>query len=314
LLAWSTQSNAASSQIHCSETFSQATARLAITGFTNCATSNYSLRITNKTAVAVSGKVDMYSRKNTGASGNTLDLSSAEKFDEVSYLLIEPNQTITITRPVPAKYLSYLLFSEIILSDNSSQVQQLLTASCGSLPVKMQSFTVNRVRQNVSVQFQTAMEQNVLGFSILRLTNGNEWKAIAYLPSKSIGGSSSATLSYQYADVNTHKGVSQYRIQEVGPNGAASLSEIKLVRGEEQATKLSLFPNPAFNGKISLVFDNASAKEITITDMNGRNVRKLTNVTSSSVSIEKLEKGFYTVQVKDLATGVVNMEKLIVQQ
>jgi hypothetical protein len=202
----------------------------------------------------------------------------------------------------------------VSLSNGNTQVKQIASGNCGNiLPVKLQSFTANRSRQQVAVKWSTASEQDVQGFNLLRQTANNEWKVIAFVPTQAAGGNSSQTLTYQYTDLNAFKGISQYRLQEVSTGGKTSLSEIKMVRGEEQPSKLTLFPNPSVDGRASLVFDNASVRDIRVVDMSGRTVKQLNGITNTNITIDNLKSGFYNVQVIDRVTNEIVIEKLIVK-
>lgn len=313
VVIWSTQSSSANSHIHCS-LIGPVTPQfpLTITGSVNCATAKYTINVANTTSNTISGAIDIYADNGIRPNDGTFDPSTDAKFDEISYFLIEPNQTFTITRSVPAQYLGYNLFSQVMLSNNATQVQQLLTTTCGTLPVKIQSFNAVRNRQNVLVKWQTASEQYVRGFNILRMTEG-EWKVVAFIPSQAADGFSSQALAYQYTDANTFKGISQYRIQEVAADGKSGLSDVKLVRGEEQAAGITLFPNPTTNGKVNIVFDNTSVRDILVTDISGRTVKQLKAVTTSNVQLENLNNGFYNVQVIDRTTNETVTQKLVVK-
>ena len=182
----------------------------------------------------------------------------------------------------------------------------------GTLPVSFSSFSATRNKSNVSIKWETASESNNKGFNIQRLTN-TAWENVAFIPSAATGGNSTSDLSYTFTDANNHKGVSQYRIQQVDIDGKAKLSEIRSVKGEAMASKLLVYPNPSATGKVSVVFDDNAPKNVQVTDMSGRVVRSLRNV-SNNISIEGLESGVYSIQVTDLFSSALSVEKVIIKK
>lgn len=312
IIMWSTQSNTANSQIHCSiiEPISQQA--LKVNGSVLCSTDKYTLSITNTSDKAISGSIDLYAASGSKPYDATLGLEPARKFDAITYFVVEPNETIGFSRTIPDTCMGDKLFAQVTHSSRYVQTAELLATSCGTLPVVMQSVSAIRTKQEVLVKWQTASEQNVRGFHILRQTDETGWRVVRFVPSQAINGNSSNLLSYQYTDLNPHKGVSQYRIQEVSKEGKTTLSEVRVVRGETQAAKLTLYPNPTANGKAMIVFDHLSVRDILITDVTGRIVRQMKGITTNNAEIDLLKTGFYNVQVIDRPTGESAVVRLVV--
>ncbi len=186
--------------------------------------------------------------------------------------------------------------------------------ACSILPVLFKSVTATRNKERVAIKWETASESNNRGFNVQRNTSG-EWKNIAFVFSQANEGNSSSTLSYQYNDVNTAKGISQYRIQQVDLDGKASNSEIRSVRGESMKKSVIVFPNPSVDGKISLVLqDDNSAKNIVVCDMSGRIVKQYKNITANNISIDMLQNGMYSIQITDLSTAEITVEKVVIKK
>ena len=147
-----------------------------------------------------------------------------------------------------------------------------------------------------------------------RNTNGT-WKNIAFVFSQADGGNSSTDLSYEYKDVNTEKGISQYRIQQVDMDGKASFSEVRSVRGEAQAKSLVSFPNPSLDGKINLVFDDSrTERNVIVHDMSGRIIKQFNKISTNNLTMTLPENGMYNIQVIDLSTAEVTVEKVVVKK
>ncbi|MEQ1678949.1 MAG: T9SS type A sorting domain-containing protein, partial [Chitinophagaceae bacterium] len=182
------------------------------------------------------------------------------------------------------------------------------------LPVNMSSFTAKRNNAQVDLKWVTASEFNNTGFYIERTLgdNGN-WEVIAFEPTLAREGISSSPLSYAYSDPNNFKGISQYRLRQVDIDGKIKYSDIRIVRGEDQKDKVTVFPNPS-DGKVSVLFgDNANViRDVALYDMSGRVIKEWKTITTNSIQIENLTPGMYTLRIFAPATGNQTVEKIIV--
>jgi hypothetical protein len=185
--------------------------------------------------------------------------------------------------------------------------------TCIPLPVKFKSFNANRTSaSNVSVTWTTAMEQNSRGFNVQKNVGG-EWKTIAFVFSQADGGNSSSDLSYSFKDVNTEKGITQYRIQQVDLDGNAKYSDIRAIRGESTSSKIVVYPNPSVDGKVNVVFEDNGVRDIQVNDMQGRVVKSFKGITNNILVIEKLNSGFYTIKITNRNTAASSVEKVVVK-
>jgi len=182
-----------------------------------------------------------------------------------------------------------------------------------TLPVSMKSFTVARNNQSVSIKWETALEQNNKGFYIQRNVNG-EWKDVAFVFSKADDGNSGQVLTYSYNDPNNLKTISYYRILQVDLDNRGKFSEVRLVRGLEELSKLMLFPNPGTNGKMNVLFgDETAAKNVIVYDATGRVIKSFKNIVSANLTIDQLKPGFYNIQVINTASQVISSDKFIIR-
>lgn len=182
---------------------------------------------------------------------------------------------------------------------------------CAPLPVKFSNFTAARNRSNVSLKWATVFEDNSAGFAIERNIRGN-WEEIAYVPTQAPGGTSNNALSYEYNDLNDVKGISQYRIRQVDLNTKSSYSVIRAVRGEGQIGKTVVFPNPTSNGKVSVVFEDASmARNVTLVDLTGRVIKQWNNAINN-IQIDNLTPGMYSLKIMIPETGEQSVQKIVV--
>jgi hypothetical protein len=193
------------------------------------------------------------------------------------------------------------------LNTNSLQIEN----TCTLLPVSFTSFNASRNKENVSITWETAFEQDSKGFNVQRKTTA-DWKTLSFISAKA---NTSGTSSYTYSDVNNEKGISQYRIEQVDIDGKVKYTDIRSVRGlNEAAGKITMFPNPTINGAVNLVFENNSKRNIIISDMVGRVVKQLNDVSNNSITIENLQSGFYNIQIVDQKTNELSVQKLVVRK
>lgn len=186
--------------------------------------------------------------------------------------------------------------------------------SCIPLPVEFKSFTAVRNRSTVALKWETASEQNNSGFAVERNVNGN-WEQIGWVPTQAQNGNSDVMLVYTFNDINNTKGISQYRIRQVDIDAKSKLSETRSVRGDGQIGKTIVYPNPSNNGKVNILFEDASVtREVSVSDMSGRVVRQMKGITNNNITIENLNPGMYTVRIVAIETGEQVVEKVVVNK
>jgi hypothetical protein len=188
---------------------------------------------------------------------------------------------------------------------------------CGQnipLPVNFKSFSAARDHATVNLRWETATEQNNQGFAIERNVRGT-WEQVAFIPSQAANGNSGSSLTYQYSDPNDIRGISQYRIRQVDLDAKSRFSDIRAVRGEGQAGKTTVFPNPSFTGRVSIVFDDViAARDVMLSDMSGRILRQWKAVTNNNIQLENLKPGMYSLKIVIPETGEQSVEKIIVNR
>jgi len=149
---------------------------------------------------------------------------------------------------------------------------------------------------------------------VQRNTNGN-WEVLAFIPSQAQDGYSQALLDYNYNDLNSTKGITQYRIRQIDYDGKTSYTEIRAVRGDGQASKTIVYPNPSDDGKINVVFEELnSSRDLYLVDMAGRMIRNWKNVTNNNIQIDNLAPGMYTLRIYIPAIGDFTAEKFVVNK
>jgi Secretion system C-terminal sorting domain len=84
---------------------------------------------------------------------------------------------------------------------------------------------------------------------------------------------------------------------------------------EAAAGSYSIFPNPGRNGSTQVIFNNGSeAKDISVTDMLGRQVKSWSNYRNATLAISQLKKGYYTLKVSNNKNGKVESRAFIIAE
>lgn len=172
------------------------------------------------------------------------------------------------------------------------------------LPVKLNFFNVTIKDNKVTLQWQTAQEQNSRAFEVQRSIDGINFIDVATVAA---AGNSSLPLSYAYNDLlpatlQTQKTVF-YRLRSVDIDGKFSLSQVAALQLQKKDIDLLIFPNPATE-LLQVQTGNGPAGDavLFITDASGRQLYKkeivlLPGSNTIPVNISILNKGIYTVRL-----------------
>jgi hypothetical protein len=198
----------------------------------------------------------------------------------------------------------------------SSTVISLFQNQCSSLPVNLTYFNAKRSNANsVSLTWQTAQELNSSGFEIQRQIGNGVWQVVAFINSQAPNGNSGSPLTYSYIDNNNARGITEYRLREVDIDGNSKFSQIRSVRGEGQAGKIIVFPNPTSDGRSKVVFEDVNGtRDVSLADMSGRIIKQWSAVTNNNLEIDNLPPGLYSLRVIVRETGEQSVEKIIVNK
>lgn len=219
--------------------------------------------------------------------------------------------------PLKSATMEFNYTTDFDISSNScNDVQSgAATGSLNVLPVKFTTFNAVRNGSKVNLSWQTSSEENNTGFEIQRFLGIGGWEKIGFVATQALNGTSSSTLNYQFTDINNSKGITQYRLKQVDKDNRSAYSVIRSVRGNGQIGKTIVYPNPSSDGKVNILFDDASGiRDISLMDMSGRVIKQMRGVTNNNVVIDNLTAGFYTVRIVNNATGEQVVEKFVVNK
>jgi hypothetical protein len=314
---WSSQANNAQ-RAHCVNCGIKYSAGfINVIGSVNCTTLTYTGLVTNNTGLVLNGYYRVFA-----------DINSDGYFTPFTDTLIQSNTTYTIAAfgsvnisgPVPIANFNqdvFVVFTQTTgAATDASRVILFPTTECGSLPlpVTLSSFIATRVnRTNVLLKWETVSEINNKGFYLQRNMNNILWESVGFIPSQAMHGNSNSLLTYSFNDINSNKGISQYRIKQVDIDGKSKFSQIRAVRGDAQKAKIIVYPNPSANGNVNIVFeDKEGSRDITLINMNGYTVKQWKGYTNNTLLIDKLGKGSYLLRVLMQKTGIESVEKVVI--
>ena len=187
------------------------------------------------------------------------------------------------------------------------------------LPVTLTKFDAKRMGSDALVTWQTASEQNSKGYEVQVSTDGNVFRTLTTIESKS--PNSATPQSYSYLDKEGAKtGVRYYRLHQIDFDGKEAFFTPVAVNFDVKASTsptVLAYPNP-FNGNddvhIALQSLTTGTIKLLFTDIMGRTIRQqnieltsgLTDV--SLIGLNDLKSGLYMVKLTLPSGEVKNLK------
>ncbi|MBX7044696.1 MAG: T9SS type A sorting domain-containing protein [Ignavibacteria bacterium] len=167
------------------------------------------------------------------------------------------------------------------------------------LPVELASFTSSVNGNAVTLQWNTAMEENNRGFEIERNVFGEGWKKLGFVEGH---GTTNQTNNYSFTERGMAAGSYNYRLKQIDYNGNYKYYDLnsEVIIGIPSKYSLAQnFPNP-FNPAtvISFQIPASGFVSIKVFDVSGREVASLVNEIKAA--------GYYSVtfDAKGLSSGM----------
>jgi hypothetical protein len=177
--------------------------------------------------------------------------------------------------------------------------------SGGPLPVNMGAFYAKRKNNSVSLSWKTETEINTKEF-ILQRKVGNGFLDVA-----TIAAQNSPTGSfYSFLDVNSFKGVSQYRLKIIDMDGTFSYSEIRAVKGTAATSDFTVFPNPSRGNAKVTITDISEPTDVQLIDNSGRMLKTVSMNNSNTADFSNLQRGMYMIRIINKNSGETLTKKL----
>jgi hypothetical protein len=182
----------------------------------------------------------------------------------------------------------------------------------GTLPVSLVNFSGSRNGSYVNLQWTTNIESNNTGFEIQRSNASGVYEAIGFVPTKAADGNSGMPLYYQFKETNAAKGNSWYRIVQIDKDGGRTVTAARGVRGLEEISKVTVYPNPGTSGNMNVMFGSSAIRDIVITDLNGKVVKQWNSYRDDNMAIGGLRTGVYMLIITNKTTSEKLAHKLVV--
>lgn len=170
------------------------------------------------------------------------------------------------------------------------------------LPIGLISFTAQNIASGqVALQWRTAYESNVKGYTIQRKRNDEtNFSNIGFMAAKSLNGYSNSDLEYNLIDTSlfTQRKIF-YRLQIEYADGSVGYSKIIYLTLDQSKNRFLIFPNPA-RGQVQINLGEYSHPlMMSLYDYVGKKIKQQT-ITQQSVTIDlPPSKGVYIVELSN---------------
>ncbi|GEO02730.1 hypothetical protein AAE02nite_03940 [Adhaeribacter aerolatus] len=160
------------------------------------------------------------------------------------------------------------------------------------LPVELVSFKGRRVKGEVELVWQTAMEKDNDYFTLEQSADGKNFSEVARVKG---AGNSNQLKHYSYLHRNAPAKVTYYRLKQTDLDGAFTYSNIVVVSGTSNTGVLAAYPNPS-TGQYTIQ-GIANVTEALVVDATGRIVLKaaasLNNEIGLNLNLADQKPGVY---------------------
>lgn len=279
---------------------------MSVSGLANCSNLTFFATVTNRIGTALNGYYQVYADANFDGI-LSLSVDSLIRDTTAFNLGAGIGTTLPITGPIPAVNINQDLFLVVRITSGvgagSLIISRIPSTICAPLPVTFGSFTARRINSNtVLLRWETQTEINNNGFAVERNTGNGTWEQIGFVATQA--SNSNSLLTYTFSDINSYKGVTQYRLRQVDIDSRSKYSEIRAVRGFGQVNNVLVYPNPSTTGSVNVVFNEGEGtRNITLIDVQGRTLKQWNNISGNTLLIDNLHPGYYSLRIQDHTTG-----------
>ena len=172
--------------------------------------------------------------------------------------------------------------------------------SAVALPIELIDFNAYKNSEHVEIEWQTAWEQNNLGFEVQHSTDGKSWSTISFEEGK---GDSEQLNHYRYTHHNPNVGDNYYRLKQIdfddhGTDDGNYSSMEHVYFEDESSLGIDVFPNPS-SGIIHIRNSNNGLFNWTLLDPSGREIIQQTQLTKEQeIDLSMLPKGMYILHME----------------
>lgn len=171
------------------------------------------------------------------------------------------------------------------------------------VPVELSDFAalLHPERQQVTLTWETASEENNHYFEIQRSQDGRQWESIGRQRGQ---GTTFQRHRYTFIDADLPRasaGMLYYRLRQVDFDGTAAFSPVEEVQLKEPQ-QLSVYPNPVVDGRLYIRLNSdelARQTSVQVLNLQGQIVRTLTPASQQvMVEMDGLPQGQYLIRIQ----------------
>lgn len=215
---------------------------------------------------------------------------------------------ITYNFTVPGVY--YLVVCPFKNSSTGSYI--LTTAESGALPVRLISFTAEKVTGGKNLlKWTSAGESNIEEYQVQHSSNGTNFTDIA---GATVDAHNVETTSYyNFTDNTPFQNLNFYRLKIIEKGVPVKYSIVAVVNNNKQTNaRISVFPNPAANYvNIQTKAGQKGRADVSISSANGQIVYKkeytVANESILYIDVQKFAPGNYFVRLKSPDGEITNL-------
>ena len=194
--------------------------------------------------------------------------------------------------------------------DSFSSFVYISTTEQSPLPVTLTYFKASKEGEMAVLNWATANEQNNAGYEVERSNNARNWTSLGFVDGKGENNNSSSPLDYSFTDVAPLSGINYYRLKQTDLDGSYEYSRYVTVQFNENIRELTLYPNPATQGKITLKVSEGTMQNCKIYSVSGIEIMSK-NLTSDEVDISSLPAGMYILKVRLESGETINRSFIV---
>jgi hypothetical protein len=180
-----------------------------------------------------------------------------------------------------------------------------------TLPIQLTSFTATPDNKEVVLNWSTTEEVNTDYFTVQRSADGSSWEDLQQVAA---AGNSSSTLAYTAYDRSPLAGSSLYRLMITDKDGGTTWSAIAQVSFTENATRISVYPNPAVN-YINISFPTPGSYTLTLVNEIGQVLASNVSANTGNLvwNVSNRTPGIYFIQIRS-QNGTSETRKIIIRR
>jgi len=193
-------------------------------------------------ATAASGTVAIDSISLSRSSGNT-NKGSVQSVNGLSFVLnVPPSSSVPLGGRDTVNTTIYVVDE---FGDKAALCLSYILMNYTPLPVSLLSFEVRKEGKEAVIDWRTTDEKNNKGFIVQRSADSRDWLDLGWVDAKSTVGQQDLSFDYSYVDRKPLSGQNFYRLKQVDADMNFTLSKIKSLFFNKEATGIALHPNPA---------------------------------------------------------------------